>query len=195
MPSTTQLSLLDRVRTAADSAGWSNFVEVYQPYIETFLRRLELPEEDVRDICQDVMHVVIKEIRGFEHNGRKGAFRSWMRLVVANRLRSYRRAEAGQPRTIGGPKYESLAEQLVDANDPVRQLWEDEHNRQVVRGLLRVVRSRHTPQTLLAFRRVFFDEETAESVAKELGMTSNAVRIAQARVLRSLKRLGEGMIE
>jgi len=42
---------------------------------------------------------------------------------------------------------------------------------------------------------VVLDGHSASSVADQLGMTVNAVRIAQARVLRTLRELGEGLID
>ena len=48
---------------------------------------------------------------------------------------------------------------------------------------------------MTAFKRVVLDEERAAVVASELGITVNAVRIAQARVLRALRQLGKGLID
>jgi RNA polymerase sigma factor (sigma-70 family) len=194
MSDTTPLSLLERLRVSADGDEWEVFVTIYTPYIEGYLRHLGVSEEDVADVRQEVLRVVVKEIPRFEHNRQEGAFRSWLRIVIANRLRSFNRAQANQPES-GGSSYLELAERMEDSADDVCQMWEEEHNRYVVQGLLRVVSVQHKPNTILAFQRVFLEDQAAERVAEDLAMTKNAVRIAQARVLRSLRELGEGLID
>jgi len=195
MANTTQLSLLERVRRSPEDPGWQEFVAVYSPYIERYLGRLGVRAGDIGDIRQEVMQVVVGELPGFDHNRRKGAFRAWLRNVIVNRLRSFRRSLAHQPQGVGGPDYTQLAERLEDPNSDVSRAWDEEHNRHVIQSLLEVVRPRFQDQTMTAFRRVVLNEQPASTVASDLGMTVNAVRIAQARVLQSLRQLGKGLVD
>jgi DNA-directed RNA polymerase specialized sigma24 family protein len=51
------------------------------------------------------------------------------------------------------------------------------------------------PRTLAAFRGVILDERSAADVARELGLTINAVHLAILRVRRRLQQELAGLIE
>ena len=69
--------------------------------------------------------------------------------------------------------------------------WNAEHE---IDRLLELVSGEFKAQTLQAFRRVVLNNEEVTKVASELGMTPNAIRIAQSRVLAALRRIGEGLV-
>ena len=195
MANTTQLSLLERVCRSPQDTGWPEFVAVYSPYIENYLGRFGVRAADIADIRQEVMQIVVKELPGFDHNRRKGAFRAWLRNVIVNRLRAFRRSSVHKPQGGGGSDYTQLAEQLEDPTSDISRAWDEEHNRHVIQSLLEVVGPRFQDHTMTAFRRVVLSEQPAATVASDLGMTVNAVRIAQARVLKSLRLLGRGLVD
>ena len=87
------------------------------------------------------MQIVVKELPRFEHNRRKGAFRAWLRQVVANRLRSFRRSRANKLQGFGGSGYARLAEQLVDPGSDASRAWDERHNQHVIQHLLKVCRA------------------------------------------------------
>jgi RNA polymerase sigma-70 factor (ECF subfamily) len=57
------------------------------------------------------------------------------------------------------------------------------------------IRPEFEPATWTAFSRVAIDGAPAGEVARELGLSVNAVFIAKSRVLSRLRRLGAGMID
>ena len=46
-----------------------------------------------------------------------------------------------------------------------------------------------------SFRGVALEQRPAEEVADELGMSVGTVRVAQCRVLRALREVGEGWVD
>src|SRR5688572_25114578 len=86
----TPVSLLDRLRSGRDdAAAWQRLVEMYQPWLRGWLRAHFLQTADVDDLVQDVLAVMVRELPNFRHNGRPGAFRTWLRRVLLNRLRDF----------------------------------------------------------------------------------------------------------
>ncbi|MCA9262871.1 MAG: sigma-70 family RNA polymerase sigma factor [Planctomycetales bacterium] len=190
----TRLSLLDRVRTSASGAAWEEFADVYDNVIRGWLMAHGVPEQDADDVRQDVMIAVCQEIRNFEHNGRTGAFRTWLRRITANRLRQHwSRKSRDQARK--GPDLTQLADQLADDSSRLTLIWEKRHDEQVLRHLLRKLAGRFEGKTIAAFRSIVLQEQPAREVAQRLGMTLGAVRVAQHRVLRALQELGQGLLE
>jgi RNA polymerase sigma-70 factor (ECF subfamily) len=75
------------------------------------------------------------------------------------------------------------------------RLWDDEHDRYVLRRLLELIEPRFEPSTLAAFRRVALDGASPEQAAEELGLSVAAVWLAKSRVLSRLRREAEGLID
>ncbi len=93
MQDDTFKSLLVRIRDVDDEESWATFVEIYEPFIEGHLRRRGISGELALDVRQEVLMVVFQRIADFEHNGRTGAFRNWLRTTTVNCLRTYARRQ------------------------------------------------------------------------------------------------------
>src|SRR5690606_20122673 len=83
----TRITLLDRVRQPQAGDSWDEFAAVYDALILAWLRQQAITDADADDIRQEVMQTVVQEIANFDHNGRPGAFRNWLRRITANRMR------------------------------------------------------------------------------------------------------------
>jgi RNA polymerase sigma-70 factor (ECF subfamily) len=190
----TPLSLLDRLRERPDQISWRRLVELYTPLIRSTLGRYGVADADAEDILQEVLGVMVREVPAFEHSGRPGAFRSWLRKVIVFRLRAYWRGQQSRP-TAGAGEFETKLTELEDnASDPSRQ-WDQEHDATVARRLLELLEPEFTPSTWQAFRRQVLEEARPADVAAELGISVNAVLIAKSRVLRRLREEGRGLVE
>jgi RNA polymerase sigma-70 factor, ECF subfamily len=191
----TSLSLLARLHDSADDDAWERFQAVYAPLIEKWLVWRGVLEQDAADIRQEVMRIAVCELPRFEHSGRAGALRCWLRQTVGNQLRAFWRRKARQPEAVGGSVHQAIAEQLQDPASQLSRAWDEEYRRTVCRHLLAMVSNEFEGKTMEAFRQVALEEKRPVEVASDLGMTPNAVRIAQSRILRRLREIGQGMFE
>lgn len=190
----TSLSFLDRLRTTADSGQWNRFVDLYSPFLRRALGAYGVPAQDVDDMTQDVMSVVVAELPAFEHSGRPGAFRNWLRTILTNRLRRYWEARKRAPRAaVPGAHGELEAAAVTDA--ALEDLWNREHNEWVMRRLMKLVEPEFLASTWRAFGRQVLDQVSPSEVARELGITVNAVLIAKSRVLRRLRQEARGFTD
>lgn len=194
MANATRLSILARVQHTSVGDSWTEFNAIYDGMIQGWLFRQSVQAQDADDIRQEVMTVVLREVGGFEHNGRTGAFRAWLRAITANCLRDHWRKN-NKRRASGSPDLQELAAQLEDNGSRQSVLWNAEHDRHVLNHLLDNVAQRLSEQSVTVFRRIAIEQEDADAVAEDLGMTLGAARVAQHRVLKALKQAGEGLIE
>ena len=190
----TSLSLLDRLRDPRDDAAWQRFHDLYGPLVLQWLRRRGVVQADADDVMQEVMRQAVVELPKFQHNGRLGALRCWLRQVVSNRLRTFWR-QRNRLGVTGGEPYGELADQLADPNSELSRQWDAEYHRDLCERLLEMAKAEFQPATMEAFRRVALEGRKAAEVADELGLTANAVRIAQSRVMRRLRELGADVLE
>ena len=191
----TSLSLLARIRQSDDSDSWNRLVELYAPLMRGWLRSYEVSGADADDLVQDVLTVVSQELPKFNHNERTGAFRSWLRRILVNRLQNYWRRRKQPPPAKGGSSLLEQLKQLEDDNSGLSRIWNEQHDRDVIARLIDLVRPRFQPKTWEAFRRQMFDGQKPGQVAAELGMTLGSVYMARNRVLAALRRETDGIVD
>jgi len=183
----TSLSLLGRLAAVPGDDDWSRLHDLYRPLLRAWAARAGVAGADADDLAQDVLLVVFREVGGFERRG-PGAFRGWLRAILANRLRDHFRKASRAP---------ALAD-LDDLESPGSALsarWDREHDEHVVAQLLRQAEAHFTPATWRAFRRHVLEGEPAARVAGELGLSVNSVLLAKSRVLKRLRGELDGLVE
>lgn len=182
----TSLSLLDQARDH-DSGAWRRLVALYTPVLHAWLTAAGLQAADRDDLTQRVLEALVRQLPAFDHNGRAGAFRTWLRRTLTNYLHEHYRA-----RPTGS---DGVLDELADPEGNLSRLWDEQHDRHVLRGLLDQARGEFTAATWQAFRRTALDGAASAEVAAELGLTVNAVLIARSRVLARLRQLGRGLVD
>jgi len=183
------------LRDRTDAEAWQRLVDLYTPLLTGWLRRHALQVSDVDDLVQDVLTAVVRDIPRFEHNRRPGAFRNWLRTILAKRLREFWRARRARPLATGDSDFAAMLDQLADPTSGISHLWNVEHDQHVVRRLLARIEAQFTPSTWQAFRRVVLDGAKPDAVAAELGLSVNAVFIAKSRVLQCLREESRDLLD
>src|SRR5262249_40413909 len=97
----TRQSLLLRAQAGEENA-WKDLTELYRPLILGWLNRQGMPAGDLEDLSQDILLSVVKHLPSFQHSGRRGAFRSWLRTIVCSRTTDYWRAFDAVTQASGG---------------------------------------------------------------------------------------------
>jgi RNA polymerase sigma-70 factor (ECF subfamily) len=187
----TRQSLLLRAQTGEEDA-WKDLTNLYRPLIIGWLHRLGLPARDVEDLSQDVLLSVVKHLPTFQHSGRRGAFRSWLRTIVCSRTTDYWRCTGAGTQASGAT---ASLQQLEDPASDLNRRWDEEHDRYVLDCLLDLVGEEFEPTTLQAFRRLALDGASGAEVAQELGLSVPAVYVAKSRVLQRIRQEAEGLID
>jgi len=190
----TPISLLERLRLGSGPAAWERFVALYAPLIRALLSRHGLQPSDVDDLSQEVLEVLLRELPQFRHNLRRGAFRRWLRGIVLNRLRTFWRAARVGPQTVPTDLGQVL-DLLEDPESDLSRLWDEEHDRHVVRRLLELIEVDFEPATWQAFRLLVLEGLPTAEVARMTGLSANAVRIAKSRVLARFRQEVDGLID
>jgi RNA polymerase sigma-70 factor (ECF subfamily) len=191
----TSLSLLARARHTDDRQSWNRLVELYAPLLRRWLRRYEIQDADAEDLVQEVLAVLATELPKFDHNRQTGAFRSWLRKILVNRVRNFWRSRWNRPAGKGGSSLLDALAQLEDEASDVSRIWDAEHDREVVARLLELIRPDFLPKTWDAFHRQMFLGQRADQVAAELDMPLSSVYVARSRVLSALRREAAGLVD
>jgi len=191
----TSLSLLAQLGQSDNRLAWRKLVEIYTPLIRNWLTQRGTAPQDADDVVQEVLTIVVRKMPDFQHNERTGAFRAWLRTITVNCLRDFWKTRRNQQVAPGGSGMQEMLQQLSDPDSAMSRLWNEEHDRHVTRKLLDLIRPRFDGSTWHAFVLYVLQSQPAEAVAKELGISTNAVFIAKSRVLTRLRQEGAGLLE
>ena len=170
-------------------------MELYTPLIQGWLLRQDVPAADADDLTQDVLGVVVRELAGFQHNQRPGAFRAWLRAITVNRLRGYWRGRQHAPQAAGDGDAARRLEQLEDPHSSLSRLWDQEHDRHILGRLMQLIEAEFPLAWWRAFRRHVVEGAPASEVAGELGVSVNVVLLAKSRILRRLRQEAAGFVD
>jgi RNA polymerase sigma-70 factor (ECF subfamily) len=138
---------------------------------------------------------VCKSLNSFEHSGRPGAFRAWLKSILVNRLRNFWRTRDRKPQSPGGSSIEERLLQLEDPASQLSQLWDQQHDLFVMNRLLELTQRYFSDESWEMFVRVAIRGESAETVARERGVSLNSVFIAKSRILRRLRTEAAGLVD
>ena len=190
--SETSHSLLEHLQEGPNETAWRRMVDLYTPLIRGWLRRYAVNDSDCDDLVQDVLAVVVRRMPDFQRKPQVGSFRRWLRTITVNCLRDFWRAQRLKP---GNQEISGVLAELEDPESALSKMWDVEHDRHVTQCLLERIRPRFEAKTWRAFQRVALDGAPVDQVAKELGLTVNAVFIAKLRVVHLLRKEGQGWLD
>jgi RNA polymerase sigma-70 factor (ECF subfamily) len=185
---TTPISLLERLRQAADEAAWDRFVRLYTPLLNHWGRRLGLNGPDVDDLVQEVFTVLVRKLPEFQYD-RDKRFHAWLWTVTLNKHRQKQRRALLPVQAAGAEGLEQLA-------GPTREpeLDETEYQQYVVQRTLQFIKAEFQPTTWQAFWECVVANRSPAEVAAKLNLSLDVVYAAKSRVLRRLHRDLEGLL-
>ncbi len=192
-PLITRPSLLARVRDPRDAGAWEQFVQVYSPVINGYLRRRGLQDADAADVAQETLQAVARAIGGLEYDRGKGRFRGWLLTITRRNLLDHL---AKARRTVAGSGSDEVQQVLESQPDPAESLaWDRECEQQLAWFAMQQVQNEFEPRTWRAFYATAIKDRPAQDVANELQMSAGAVYIAKSRVMARLRRAIEEIEE
>jgi RNA polymerase sigma-70 factor (ECF subfamily) len=176
------------LREGGDEPAWNRLADLYTPILFSWARRCGETEADAADLVQEVFVVLWQTLHTFQHK-RPGAFRSWLRTLMLNKLRDRKRREARLEKVL------AQRPQEAELPDVAELFWESEYQQELANRALRLMQTEFAPTTWKACWETVVRGRSSDEVARELGISENAVYIAKCRVLRRLREELSGLVE
>jgi len=183
---TTDPGLIRQLNDPAETSAWDRFVAIYRPAIVAVARQRGLALADADDVAQEVFTAVAGAVHRFDPDREDGAtsgtrarFSTWLATIADRKtIDSLRRARV---RPASGHAFDAVA-----ARDTDSRLLRFEVRRRLFLTAAADLQTAMSPTAWEAFWRTAIDGDSAERVAKTLGMTAGAVSAAKARTMRKL---------
>lgn len=187
---TTHVSLLARVADSADQRAWAEFCERYGELIRNFAARRGLQAADRDDLMQDVLIALTKALPGFTYDPQRGKFRAYLKTIV---LRAVQRRFCQSDGAIDLSRIDELT-RAASADQDIDAEWEAEWRQYHLRQALERASAEFNRTDLDAFRAYAIDGESADDVARRVGISAESVYQAKSRILRRLSALIEDQV-
>ncbi|MGB2985065.1 MAG: sigma-70 family RNA polymerase sigma factor [Phycisphaerae bacterium] len=184
-PDVTRISLLSRVRNAADQAAWVEFEARYRELILRYALARGLQHADAEDVRQIVMMSLSTALRGFRYSPERGRFRHYLGRVVRNavaRLKARPNQGAAVLDSYVGETLE--ADDGIDSDSVWEQEWVDHHYRLALHSL----RETFDPRSIEVFEQLVSGGSVAETAA-DFGMSQQAVHKVKQRARDRMREL------
>jgi RNA polymerase sigma-70 factor (ECF subfamily) len=194
---TTSTTLLQELRNPENHEAWRQVVDRDRPLVVRFGLRAGLGPEDAEDAAQETLASFARAFREGRYDRDKGRLRSWLFGIARNQVLKARDRLKDREVQLHASGSGTGPLDRIQAPDPSEELWDQEWRAAVLRQCMEEVRREVRPQTLRAFEKTALKDRPPEDVARELGTSVNAVRLAKCRVLariRDILPLIEGML-
>jgi RNA polymerase sigma-70 factor, ECF subfamily len=182
----TPASLLERLKGPDEHEAWARFRLLYAPLIERWAGKFGVPPADRDDVVQEVFATLAQKLPAFTYDSVRGRFRGYLRTVAQSRAADWHRRA---PHTVSLPAD-------IGAPDAARDdLEEAEYRDLLVRRAVEIMRAEFEPVTWKAFWEYVVEERPPAEVAAELNLSVESVYAAKTRVLRTLRRELDGLLD
>jgi len=182
----TRATLLSRLKDWNDQAGWRDFFESYWRLIYNVARNAGLDDAAAQDVVQNTFIYLARRMPNFHYDRKRGAFKSWLRVVTRSRIHEHWRREKA-----GGRDLRSDAEEMElqpdTSADALDHVWQQEWEENLLQRALAGLRPRVSSQHLLLFRLTTLAELAPAQVARKLDVSVAQVYLARHRVGRMFK--------
>ncbi len=181
----TRVSLILRLPNVADVQAWSEFTEVYEPFLYRYARRRGLQDADARELTQEVFLAVARAVDRWEPDDGRAKFRTWLFRIARNQTINI--LSRRQRDEVSDSIAYKIAGAVHAADDDREEFEEQEYRREIFRYAAARVQKNVHPQTWAAFWRTTIESESAEAVAKSLGISRGLVYVSRSRVIHRLR--------
>jgi RNA polymerase sigma factor (sigma-70 family) len=187
---TTIPQLLEQVRNPDDAAAWDRFVQQYRPLLSRYVRGKGLADADAEDVVQDVLIRLLRVMTKLEpdpqtgmprpvftYNSERGRFRTWLYKLTSNALHEFWRKRPPEASPL-----------LLDPAKP-DATWDANYQQEILSVALAQVKTQTQDKSWTCFEEFVLNDRKGNDIAREVGLTPNAVRVNASRVMEKVRSL------
>lgn len=186
-PSETRLSLIVRLKNAHDGAAWAEFLALYEPVILRLMQKNGLREADARDVCQQVLASVARDVDQWKPDEKPASFRRWLFRVARNWLIKFWVKERGRIIAEGGSDAVETLKAHADVPTSISDEFERDYRQQMLLVAGEQIRGEFQESTWRAFWMTSVEGLAVAEVAAELRTTAGNVYVARSRIIARLR--------
>ena len=192
-PAATRSSLVNRLRNWEDQGGWQDFFDTYWKLIYAVAIKAGLSEAEARDVVQETVVAVAKQMREDGYDRARSSFKNWLCLITRRRIIDHFRRRTDpkmrhppardetEPHRHAGPR-------ARPGQPRTRSVWEEEWRKNLVDAAIERVKQQVTPKQFQIFDLSVLAELPVAEVTQLLKVNAAQVYLARHRVSSLVKK-------
>ena len=189
----TRETLLERLKRVEDHASWQEFFDTYWRLIYGFAIKAGLNEDEARDVVQDTVVTVARNLPEFRYDPAKCAFKTWLLNLTRWRIvDQLRKRKSRAPLSSFSSQDEVEGAAMEEKPDPVghdlETIWNAEWEANLLEAAAQRVKRQVKPKQYQMFYLHVLKELPVKEVAARVGASVGSVYLAKHRIGRLFKR-------
>jgi RNA polymerase sigma factor (sigma-70 family) len=189
----TRSSLIDGLHDWGDQNSWQEFFDTYWKLIYSVAIKAGLSESEARDVVQETVVAVAKQVRDGGYDRKRGSFRNWLCLITRRRIIDHLRQRTDPKfRHVPGPTDPTRTETIARVPDPgslgADEVWEVEWQKNLLDVAIERVRQQVAPRQFQIFDLSVMRELPVSEVTQLLKVNAAQVYLARHRVGALVKK-------
>lgn len=173
----TRQTLLMRARNRNDHDAWSEFVEVYQHFIFHVLNRMNVSENDFKDLVQEVLVRLWEKFGSYEPE--KARFRSWLSFVIRNIVLNS--IKKNSIRTEKMSQFADESDKYVTHQSDVEKMIEREWKLHISNLAMTTIKELFSGKAVEVFE-LSLQGFASDEISKRLNIARSSVKVLKSRV-------------
>jgi len=193
-PAATRLSLVHRLRDWSDHGSWQDFFDTYWKLIYAVALKAGLSEAEARDVVQETIVAVAKQMREGGYDRTKSSFRNWLCLITRRRIIDHfrKRTDPKLRATPQSPDDTSRTDAINRVPDPASlaldSVWEEEWQKNLLDAAIERVKQQVAPKQFQIFDLSVLKGLSVREVKKLLKVNAAQVYLTRHRVGALIKK-------
>jgi RNA polymerase sigma factor (sigma-70 family) len=187
-PAATRSSLVKRLRNWSDHGSWQDFFDTYWKLIYAVAIKAGLSESEARDVVQETVLAVAKQMRENAYDRAKSSFKNWLCLITRRRIIDHYRKRTDpkdrpSPWDRDGTSRTDTINRVPDpASLKLDSVWEEEWQKNLLDAAIERVKQQVTPKQFQIFDLSVLRELPVAEVKAILKVNAAQVYLARHRV-------------
>lgn len=181
----TRKSLLLRASDPEDHAAFEEFVHYYRNFIQIVLSRLGVDSEDSKDLEQNLLVKLWKDLAKFDPERDKANFRGWLSVIIRHDVFRFYKKKKRKQEVDGQAVAENSGKELKEAD--VDHLIESEWKAYII-TMTKKKLEEHFDHNAMKIFSMTLDGHSAGEIASSLCLQENTVYVTRTRVKARFQR-------
>ena len=193
-PAATRSSLVKRLRNWEDQGSWQDFFDTYWKLIYAVALKAGLSETEARDVVQETVLAVAKQMRENGYDRTKSSFKNWLCLITRRRIIDHfrKRTDPKLRPMLQSSDETTRTDTIARVPDPASleldSVWEEEWQKNLLDAAIERVKRQVTPKQFQIFDLSVLRELSVAEVTALLKVNAAQVYLARYRVGALVKK-------
>jgi len=171
----TRKTLVQRARDPNDHGAWDEFTSYYRGFIRVLLLKLQVPEDNIKDLSQDVMVRLWQNLPQMEHGRNKAKFRTWLGTLIRNVVYTHGTQTASRRRRDAQAAIPAIEQ--PDLEDIIENEW----RQHLIDLVLERLKKSFSGKAMEVFS-MTLDGKSVDQIAVEMELSKDSVYVLRNRV-------------